>query len=103
VLVFEFDIVKSLEVPLGTLEPSIITKSLPFNLMIELVEEPEIEGVAPSAGLIVIVFVALAPVIELIVIGKVSVPLLYVDRRLSVTGPDMPQVAKSDIALVKLG
>jgi len=71
-------------------------------LNIELVDDPDIVAVTPEAGLMVIVFVALAPVIELIVIGKVSVLLLYVDKRLRVTGPEIPQVAKSDKALVIL-
>ena len=95
-------IVKSRElVPL--LDPSMVIKSAPFNLIIEFVDAPVIVAVTPDAGFIVIVLVLLAPVIELIVIGKVSVLLLYVDKRLRVTGPEIPQVVKSDNALVKLG
>ena len=101
-LVLVFCIVKFLDTPPTVLEPSIIIKSAPSNFIIELEEDPVIVAVTPDAGLIVTVLVALAPVIELIVIGKVSVPLLYVDKRLRVTGAEIPQVARSDNAFVKL-
>ena len=50
--VFVFSIVKLLsEAPL--FEPSIVTLSAPFNLMIAEAEDPEIVGLTPAAGLIV--------------------------------------------------
>ncbi len=76
VLVLVFEIVRSLDDPPGVLEPSIIIKSAPLSLIIELVEEPEIIGVAPEAGLIVIVLTELVPVIVPIVRGKLSVVLV---------------------------
>jgi hypothetical protein len=51
-------------------------KSLPFSLIIELSEEPIIEGVAPDAGLMVTVLVKLDPMRDGIVMGKVSVVLV---------------------------
>jgi hypothetical protein len=101
VLVLVFEIVRSLDDPPDVLEPSIIIKSAPLSLIIELVEEPEIIGVAPVAGLIVIVLTELVPVIVPILRGKLSVVLVYVDKRLKVTGPEMPQVERSDNADVR--
>jgi hypothetical protein len=55
------------------LDPSIVTQSAPFNVKIEVVEEPEMTAFTPVAGLIVSVLVELEVGIPLITNGSVSV------------------------------
>jgi hypothetical protein len=61
------------DVPL--FEPSMVKNFVPLSLKMLVVEDPLIVALTPVPGLIVIVFTALAPVIALIVRGKVSLAL----------------------------
>ena len=63
--------VRSRDVP-PELEPSIVTKSAPFRVIRAPVLEPVMVGLTPEAGLMVTVFVALAPPFGFMLIGKVS-------------------------------
>ena len=72
VVVLVFVIVKSLVVPPAVFDPSIVTYFEAIFMSAELAALPLIVAVTPLAGFIVNVFVALAPEMAGIVIGKVS-------------------------------
>ena len=84
--VFVLTIVRSLEGVTGghsellklVLLPSIVTKSAPSNMKIALAEDPDIVGVAPSAGFIVRVLEELTQANWGITIGKISEVEVYV-------------------------
>ena len=69
---FVFVIVKSRLVPPAVFEPSMITQSAPFTLIMHDALLPLIDGLTPDAGLIVTVLTALDPLFALITIGNVS-------------------------------
>src|SRR5262245_39785145 len=71
---FVFVIVMSRPVPPAAFEPSIVTQSAPFRLIMHDELLPVNVGLTPAAGLIVMVFVELEPVLALMVIGYVSDP-----------------------------
>ena len=60
------------DVPL--LDPSMVTNLAPLRTIIAVALAPVREAVTPEAGLILIVFVELAPGTELMMIGKLSFP-----------------------------
>ncbi|MBV9209950.1 MAG: hypothetical protein JOZ52_04945 [Acidobacteria bacterium] len=65
--------VRSRVVPPTVFEPSIVTKSAPLRLNTHVAAAlPVMVGLTPDAGLIVIVFVALAPGLALMTSGNVS-------------------------------
>ena len=84
--VLVFSIVRLLSDP-PLFDPSIVTKSAPFKRIIAEAEEPAIVVVCPLAGRMVSVFVALAELLALIVIGKVSLVEYVASVKLKTTGP----------------
>ena len=74
---------------------------MPFRMTNAVVEIPLKTGVAPEAGLIVSVFVALLPPFWLIVIGKVS-PAYVLSVKTNVTGPVMTRLFSAATAAVRV-